>query len=88
MAAPRINPYSPFANVPAHNHADVTPHNDNDLPELSRGLFVGGVGTVACHDSDGNTATYTITNVPFIIPLLCRRVLVTGTSATLIVRMW
>ncbi len=88
MAAPKINPYSHVANMPAHRHADVTPDDANDLPELSRGLFIGGIGTVVCHDSEGNTATYEITNVPFIIPILSKRVLATGTDATLIVRMW
>lgn len=90
MTAPKINPFSHVANMPAHRHAVVTPDNDNDLPELSRGLFVGAIGDVAVQDSEGAAVTYTIAAVPFIIPLLVKRVLVTGTTVTAgnLIRMW
>lgn len=90
MVAPKINPYSHVANMPAHRHAIVVPHNDNDLPELSRGIMITAAGNVAIHDSEGNSVIYPIVNVPFIIPILGKRVLATGTTVTAgnVIRMW
>ncbi len=90
MAAPKINPYSHVANMPAHQHAIVVPSNTVDLPELARSLLITAVGDVECNDSEGNTVIYPIANVPFLIPLLCKRVLATNTTvpANNIIRLW
>ncbi len=47
-------------------------------------LFVGGAGDVACVDLDGTAVTYTVA-AGTQIPVQCKQVLETGTTATNIV---
>lgn len=72
----------------------VTPDNSNDLvapgPDAkipTRGLLIGGAGTVKVDMADGTTVTFTIpaTACGFALPLAIKRVYATGTTATLIV---
>lgn len=96
MPASRIAPLGNFANMPAHRHIAVSPDDDNDLVDqegqgiLARALFIGGAGDISIHDHEGNAVTYTIATgaVPFILPVVTRRVLQTNTNATNIVALW
>ncbi len=90
MAAPKVNPFSTSASVPARRHAVVVPHDTNDLDPMARSLLILAVGDVAFHDSEGNTATYPIINVPFVVPVLAKRVLATDTTVAAgnIIALW
>jgi len=63
----------------------VAPGADPNIP--TRGLLVGGTGTVKVDMADGTTVTFTIpaTACGFALPLAVRRVYATGTTATLVV---
>lgn len=73
------------ASDPAYSTAAVTPNNSTDLvTKATGGLFVTAVGNVAFHDMDGNTVTLTAVAANTRIPIQARRVLSTGTTATVI----
>lgn len=73
------------ASDPAYATAAVTPNDDNDLvTKATGGLFVTAVGNVAFHDMSGNVVTLTAVAANTRIPIQARRVLSTGTTATVI----
>lgn len=80
------------SDLPASNAAAVTPHNDNDLAYVTRGLFVGGAGNlvVVMGDEDDAATTVTFTGILAgqILPIAVRRVKATDTTATFIVALW
>ena len=67
---------------------DLTPPTGPARP--TRGILVGGTGTVAAIFADGSTATLTIpaTACGFVLPLAVTRIKSTGTSATNIVALF
>lgn len=70
--------------APAISVATITPA-DADLANDLRGFYVGGAGNVSVQCPDGSTATFIGVPVGQFIPVLCRRINATGTSATNIV---
>jgi hypothetical protein len=68
----------------------ITPHNDNNLTnytgaETAQYVFVGVTGNVVClpaGNPDGSTVTFSSLEAGSFVPVLCRRVLATGTTAT------
>lgn len=71
---------------PAENAFAVTPNNDADLAEDTRGLYVGVSGDVKV-DLVGGSTEITFVNLAagVIHPIRARRVYATGTTATSIV---
>lgn len=69
----------------------ITPHDDNQLARVSKGLFVGpnggGAGNLAVMWRDGTTTTLTALP-PGVYPFRVRKVLSTGTTATGIVALY
>lgn len=51
-------------------------------------LFVGGAGNVSLVTEGGDTVTFTAPPVGSIIPVRFSKVRATGTTATLLVRLW
>ena len=76
---------------PAINFAAVTPHNSTDFAP-ARALYVGVGGDVAAvsRDLTGAETAVVFKNVPSgtILPVRCRRVNSTGTTATDIVALY
>ena len=70
----------------ARSAVAVTPHDSNELPLPTRGLYVGGAGNVAVLLSL-DTVPVTLVAVPAgsVLPLRVKLVLATGTTATSIV---
>jgi hypothetical protein len=63
----------------------VTPSDTVDLPELaSAGLYVTVAGTVSFHNRDGNTISLLAVPAFTRIPIVAKRVLLTGTAATVL----
>jgi len=63
----------------------ITPHNDNDLPAVTRGIYIAPVDPatdLAVILVDGTTATFFGLAGGVIHPMQVKRVLVTGTTAT------
>lgn len=71
---------------PASRAIAVTPNNDADLPVLARSLWIGGAGAVRVILAD-DTDPVTISAIPAgtLLPVIVKRVLATGTTATAIV---
>lgn len=87
---PAQDPYaqrSVPAQSPARNAAAITKSDTVDQPY--KGIWVGGVGnvTVLMINATDDTQTVTFTAVPAgtLLPIQVRRVMSTGTSATLMV---
>lgn len=69
------------------NAEAVSPHDTNRFNEPST-VFVGGTGTVRV-EAAGNAGDVTFTvSAGNPVPVLCRRVYSTGTTATGLVRIW
>ena len=72
---------------PADNAAAVTPHDDNDLSYVTRGIMVGVAGNIVVNMQGGQTTTIAV--IPgTIYPLRVTRVKATSTTATGIVAIW
>jgi hypothetical protein len=62
----------------------ITP-NDTANINPTRGVYVGGTGTLKVDMADGSTVTFTGILAGQVHPLAVRRVYATGTSATTII---
>ena len=60
----------------------ITPDNTTDLALPTRGLYVGGSGTVKVDMADGTTVTFTGLAAGVIHPIRAKRVYATGTTAS------
>lgn len=79
--------YTSALESPLSSAAQVTPDNANDLPHVSRGIFVGVGGDLRVIMQDGTTVTFGGMG-PGWHPIRVRRVLATGTTASAIVACW
>lgn len=74
--------------VPAEAMRNVTPDDDNDLPDgACRAILVGGAGTVIVTDLTGTDVTLVVGGGQ-IVPGWVARVKATGTTATNVVAMY
>ena len=62
--------------------ATLTPSNTVDLAKLTHAVYVGGAGDVAAVMQDNTVGTFTAVPAGSVLPIICRRVNATGTSAT------
>ena len=69
---------------PAVNAEVIVPSNVNDLPNVTRAIYVGGAGNIAVVMLGGQTVTFTAVPVGAILPIRVKQVLSTGTTATLL----
>jgi hypothetical protein len=72
---------------PATDAVAVTPSNSDDLPCVSRGLYIGAAGTLKVRMLSGVDVTFANVGAG-LLPIRCTRVFSTGTSATGIVALW
>lgn len=78
---------------PAKNFAAVTPHNTTNFgpataPTFTRGLYVGGAGDVVAVGEDDTAVTFAAVPAGTVLPIRCKRVNSTNTTASAIVRLW
>lgn len=69
-------------------YAVVTPHDSTNLAHLTRALYVGGTGNLVAVMDDGSTCLFSAIPVGTILPIQCKRVNSTSTTATLIVALY
>lgn len=69
---------------PSTIFSTVTPSDTVDIPgqEMCRALYVGGAGDVAAVRQDGTAVVFSAVPAGSILPIRCRRVNATGTTAT------
>lgn len=86
MPAPTSN-IIPSPN-PAIYAIAVTPSDSVNLAPSSRALYVGGAGNVALVQPDDTVVTFVGVTAGFILPVACKRVNSTNTTATSIVALY
>jgi len=71
----------------SHAGFNIVPSDTNLLPGVTvGGIYVGGAGNIAAIPASGGAAvTFTAVPAGTTIPLVCRQILATGTTATNIV---
>ena len=78
----------PARNFAAVTKSDTVNFGPASAPTLTRGLYVGGTGDVVAVAEDDSTVTFTAVPAGAILPIRCKRVNSTNTTATAIVRLW
>lgn len=73
---------APSLDGPADDGEVVTPHDTNELAQVSRGLYVGGAGSVALVTRKGTALTFVGVAAGTVLPVRAREVKSTGTTAT------
>lgn len=63
----------------------VTPHDSTNLTNVANALWVGSVGDVAVVFEDDSTVTLVAVPTGTLLPIRCKRVNSTGTTASSIV---
>lgn len=85
----RFGSYADNVQSPCRRWTVITPSDTTDLAEVPKALYVGGGGDIAMIGVDASAAATGVTwkAVPAasMLPVRPRRVLATGTTATLIV---
>lgn len=77
-----------------NRYAVVTPSDTVDLstslgaPQGAKALYIGGTGNLVAVREDGTTVLFSALPVGIILPINCKRVNSTNTTATLIVALW
>jgi hypothetical protein len=80
--------YAPGLTSPADNAAELTPSDSTNLTTFSRALWVGGAGNLCVTMIGGQTVTFSNVAAGTFLPIRVKRVLATGTTATLIDAVW
>jgi hypothetical protein len=74
-------------NAPARKAVAVTPSDTADLASVPRSLFIGVDGDIAVIMAD-DTASVILKNATGMLPIMVKRVLATGTTATNIIAVY
>ena len=75
----------PGLTAPAGNAFAITPHDSNDLSNVTRGLYVGATGDVVVVTANGDEVTLTALAAGVFHPIRAKQVKSTNTTATNIV---
>jgi hypothetical protein len=75
------------ASAPAFDGAAVTPSDTVDMAKPARALWLGTAGTVVLDTLAGTTLTVVGASAG-VLPIACKRVRATGTTATLILALF
>lgn len=67
--------------------AAVVPNDSTDLPDITRGIVIGGAGDLTVTMLGGDTVTFTLV-AGVTHPMRLSRIHSTGTTATNIVAVW
>lgn len=81
----RYATYAPGLESPARDGFAITPSDSDDLPEVTRALYVGGEGTIAATLASGAELTFESVSAGTVLPLRVSKILETGTTATAII---
>lgn len=73
---------------PYYRGVAVTKSDNDDLPNVSRAIWVGGAGNLNVMLMNGDTVLLSGIPAGTLIPIRAARVMATNTSATLIVALW
>lgn len=85
--ADNFSNYNQGLDSPANNIVSVTP-TDSDLATDFRSIYVGVAGNVAIVSTGGDDVTFVGVLAGSILPVRCRQVKSTGTTATNIIGLY
>lgn len=88
MAAQDKSNRPEFEANPGSGAEAVTAHDSNDLTYVSRAIYVGGAGNVAAAMLDGTVVTFTAVPAGTILPIRCKRINSTNTTASSMVSIY
>ena len=71
-----------------YTSAIVLTKSDTTVFELTRAVYVGGVGDITVIMKDGRSALFSEIQVGTVLPIACTKLMSTGTDATLITGLW
>lgn len=71
--------------MPATRAEVVTKSDTVDLAYVSRGIYVGGAGDVAAVMASGDSVVFSAVPAGSMLPIRCKRINSTNTTATLMV---
>ena len=78
----------PGVGQPAGYGVAITASDTDDLPHLTRAIYVGGAGNMVVVWEDGTTTTFTGVTAGSVYPVRARRVNSTDTTASELVALW
>lgn len=73
---------------PARKAFNIAPNNATDLAIATKAIYIGGAGTLSVElvgDEPGSSVTFTGISAGSLLPIRVRKVLATGTTATLLI---
>ena len=73
---------------PATGGEAVTKHDSTDFTNVSRAIYVGGAGDVAAVMADGTVLTFSAVPAGTLLPIRCKRINSTNTTATLMLALY
>ena len=73
---------------PPEHGLEVAPSDSDDLPQVTRALYVGGTGDVRVRLRGGDVLTLLNVQAGSLVPLRVAQVLATGTTAAGLVGLW
>lgn len=80
--------YTPEIEGPAEGAFLITPHDVNLLAISSRGIYIGGNGNITVVMVSGEEVTFVGCLAGSIIPIRCKQVKSTGTTASNLIGMY
>lgn len=89
LTASDFEGYDPYLDSPAGYAESVTPDNSNNLPNVTRGIYVGATGDMVVDMFLGGTSvTFTGLAAGVVHPLRVKKIHATGTTASSIVALY
>lgn len=76
-----------LSTAPSPGFREITPSDSEELDDI-RGLYVGGTGNLELVGQDGTAATFEAVPAGAVLPVSPKKVMSTGTTATLIVALY
>lgn len=72
------------ATSPSKHFYNVTPSDTVDLPRLPKAIYISVTGSLVVHNLNGDPCTFASVPAGATLPIRAKRVLATGTTATVV----
>lgn len=82
---PSTDPFAGSGSEPARKFLTIVTSDGVDVASPIRGLYVGGTGDVTAIDHAGTSVVFKAVPVGTTLPICPKRIMATGTTATLMI---
>lgn len=79
---------NPGLNSPARGAFSISKHDTNELPFVTRGIYVGGAGDMTVVMQNGDTVLFAAIPAGSVLPICVKKVKSAGTDATSMVGLY